>query len=477
MNFQDTLLDTNTTITNAQNVWQNCLDIIQTQTNPQSFKTWFQPIKPIRLIDNVLVIEVPNDFFYEWLEQHYVQLLRKVIRKEIGNAAKLEYQIPIPKNTNTVSKLLNSINTVTSESSSNIIRNPFAIPGLIKHKIDSQINPNYTFANFVEGDCNQLARSAAMSIANKPCSLAYNPLFIYSNSGLGKTHLLQAIGNDILLNYAIKNVLYVSSDKFTTQFTDAIRSNSSNDFVNFYQQIDVLIIDDVQFFAGKQKTQDMFFHIFNHLHQCGKQLILSSDKPPSQVNGIEERLLSRFKWGLTVDIGIPDFETKMAILENKIASENMDIPYEVIEFLANNIHNNIRELHGALVSLMAKSIFSRRSIDITLAKDTIKHIIVYSQKQISMDYITEVVCKYFKLSKEQLHLKTRKQEIAQARQICMYLFRQKTNHSLKEIGRFFNGKDHTTVMHAYHKIANAITKEEKTRQDIHLIRQKLYSDL
>ncbi|MDG1766148.1 MAG: chromosomal replication initiator protein DnaA, partial [Flavobacteriales bacterium] len=312
---------------NHNQVWQNCIDIIKDNVSTQAFKTWFEPIKPIKLEKNVLTIQVPSQFFYEWLEEHYVSLLKKIIRKEIGAEGRLEYSIIMENNFNnanpytvkvpTTNKkaIRNSSVTMPINTNDNPIRNPFIIPGLRKLNIDSNLNPNYSFENFIEGDCNRLARSAGFAVANKPGGTAFNPLLIYGGVGLGKTHLSHAIGIEIKNKTPDKTVLYVSSEKFTHQFIDAVKNNSVNDFSHFYQMIDVLIIDDVQFFSGKEKTQDVFFHIFNHLHQTGKQIILTSDKPPVEMQGMEQRLLSRFKWGLSADLQVPSLETRIAILE------------------------------------------------------------------------------------------------------------------------------------------------------------------
>jgi chromosomal replication initiator protein len=288
-----------------ESTWNNCLEVIKDNVSIQAYKTWFEPIKPVKLKSNVLTIQVPSQFFYEWLEEHYVDLLKKIIRKEIGSEAKLEYSIVMENNSGNKNPYTIKIPTTDNnvlknpqvsmplDISNKTIRNPFVIPGLRKVNVDSNLNPNYSFENFIEGDCNRLARSAGFAVAEKPGGTAFNPLLIYGGVGLGKTHLGHAIGISIKDQFPNKTVLYVSSEKFTHQFIDSVKNNSTNDFIHFYQMIDVLIIDDVQFFAGKEKTQDVFFHIFNHLHQTGKQLVLTSDKAPVEMQGMEQRLLSR----------------------------------------------------------------------------------------------------------------------------------------------------------------------------------------
>ena len=341
-------------------VWTNCLKIIKDNVQAVSYLTWFEPIVPVRLDSNVLTIQVPSPFFYEYLEERYIDILRKTLRKELGPDAKLEYSIVMDNNKVSNSKpftvkypaqnkteLKNKPVPFPIQSDGGSIKNPFIIPGLKKLEIDPQLNPDYTFANFVEGDCNKLSRSAGYAVAQNPGKTAFNPLFIYGSSGLGKTHLAQSIGIEVKERFPDKLVLYVNANKFQNQYVAAVIKNEVNDFLHFYQMIDVLIIDDVQEFAGKEKTQDTFFHIFNHLHQSGKQLILTSDKAPVELQGLEQRLLTRFKWGLSADLQQPDFETRVAILKRKIYNDGIVIPDEVIEYLASSITSNIRELDRA----------------------------------------------------------------------------------------------------------------------------------
>src|ERR1019366_1815321 len=369
-------------------VWDSCLKIIKDNVSSQSFKTWFEPIKPIKLSSNILTIQVPSQFFYEWLEEHYITLLKKTIKKELGATGRLEYSIIMENNYTNTSKpytvkvpannkkeLKNPSVSMPIDLNQNTIRNPFIIPGLKKINVESQLNANYSFENLVEGDCNRLARSAGFAIATKPGNTnggtSFNPFLIYGGVGLGKTHLAQAIGIQLKSAFPNKTVLYVSSEKFTQQYIDSVRNNNINDFVHFYQMIDALMIDDVQFFAGKEKTQDVFFHIFNHLHQTGKQLILTADKAPVELQGFEQRLLSRFKWGLSADLQAPGLETRIAILEKKVYADGIDMPKEVLEYLAYNITTNVRELEGALISLLAQSSMNRKAITLELANQMI----------------------------------------------------------------------------------------------------------
>ena len=346
--------------------WTKCLSVIKDNVPSSSFKTWFEPIIPVKLDERILTIQVPSAFFYEYLEEQFIDILRKTLRMVLGNGAKLEYNIvmgnknddePItvsyPTANNT--KIQNKPLTVPlKKDDRTAIKNPFIIPGIQKLQIDPQLKPDNTFENFVEGDCNRLARSAGFAVSQNPGGTAFNPLMLYGNSGLGKTHLAQAIGIQVKEQFPDKIVLYVNANKFQTQFTEATRNNNRNDFLHFYQMIDVLVLDDVHEFAGKEKTQETFFHIFNHLHQTGKQLILTSDKPPIELKGMEQRLLSRFKWGLTADLQTPDFETRMEILRRKVYKDGISLSDEVLEYIASHVSNNVRELEGALVSLLAQ---------------------------------------------------------------------------------------------------------------------------
>jgi chromosomal replication initiator protein len=423
-------------------------------------------------------------FFYEWLEEHYVGLLRKTVKKQLGEDGRLEYNIVVEKSSNSIPYTTNMPSNGNGAEGKNQsmpmpislnkdIKNPFVIPGLKKLQVDPQLNQNYTFENFIEGDCNRLARSAGYAVAGKPGGTSFNPLMIYGGVGLGKTHLVQAIGNEIKRTLTDKLVLYVSCEKFTQQFVDALKNNNINDFVNFYQAMDILIMDDVHNFAGKEKTQDIFFHIFNHLHQSGKQLIITSDKSPKDLSGLEERLLSRFKWGLSADLQIPDLETRMAILKKKMYSDGIELPGEVIEYVAHNIDNNVRELEGAMVSLLAQSTLNKKEIDLNLAKSMLKNFIKNSSKEISMEYIQKLVCEYFEVPIEMVKSKTRKREIVQARQISMYLAKLHTKTSLKSIGAFFGGRDHSTVIYACQTVDDLIDTDKKFKGYVADIQKKL----
>ncbi len=469
-----------------QEVWDNCLKIIKDNVPSISFRTWFEPIVPLKLNESVLTIQVPSPFFYEYLEEQYIDILRKTLHKELGNNAKLEYSVVMENSlysnnkpftvkfpTNYKTDLKNKPVSVPLNTEEQSIKNPFIIPGIKKLHVDPMLNPDNSFSNFVEGECNRLARSAGNAVSENPGGTAFNPLFLYGESGLGKTHLSQAIGIKVKEKFPEKTVLYVNANKFQTQFVESVRNNNKNDFLHFYQMIDVLIIDDVHEFAGKEKTQDIFFHIFNHLHQSGKQLILTSDKPPVEMQGMEQRLLSRFKWGLSADLQSPDYETRIAILKQKIYHDGIDISDEVIDYIGSHITSNIRELEGALISLLAQSTLNRKEITLELAKMMIDRLVKNSKKEISVDYIQKVVCDYFNLSPDLLQSKTRKREIVQARQIAMYFSKTLTKSSLASIGALIGGKDHATVLHACKTVNNLMDTDKRFKGQIESIEKKL----
>lgn len=470
-------------------VWGNCLQTIRKNVNQQSFKTWFDPIKPVRLEANALTIQVPNKFFYEWLEEHYVKLLKTTIRRELGQNGRLEYQI-LTKNAMAAAPNGNSnFNTGNGASvkknggkpgsfapgmvDSQTIQNPFVIPGIRKIKVDPQLNPNYLFENYIEGDCNRLARSAGVAIAKRPGATSFNPLVIFGDVGLGKTHLAHAIGNEVKQSLPSKTVLYVSSEKFTNQIIQSIKNNAVNDFVNFYQLIDVLIVDDIQFLANKQKTQEIFFHIFNQLHQNGKQIILTSDRAPKDLDGMEERLISRFKWGLSADLQAPDLETRIAILEAKMNQEGVELPSDVTEFICYNIQNNIRELEGVLVSLIAQSSLNRQEVDVELAKRVVRNFVRQINKEITVDYIQNLVAEHFSLPVEKLQGKTRKRQVVIARQLSMYLAKNLTDKSLKAIGANFGGRDHSTVIYSCRTVSDLMETDMIFKDTVSELEKKI----
>ncbi|SFZ92187.1 chromosomal replication initiator protein [Flaviramulus basaltis] len=469
----------------AQSVWNNCLEFIKDNIQPQAYKTWFEPISAVKLTDNALSIQVPSKFFYEWLEEHYVKILKVSLTKELGETAKLVYIIKMENtygNKQPFTEKIPSSNRgalksqdvdVPLNNKSPELRNPFVIPGIRNVKIESQLNPNYSFENFLEGDSNRLARSAGLAVAAKPGGTSFNPLLIFGGVGLGKTHLAHAIGVDIKDKYPEKTVLYISAEKFTQQYIDAVKKNNRNDFIHFYQIIDVLIIDDVQFLSGKTGTQDVFFHIFNHLHQNGKQVVLTSDKAPVDMQDIEQRLLSRFKWGLSAELQNPDFETRVSILKNKLYRDGVEMPEDIIEYVAKNIKTNVRELEGAIISLIAQSSFNKKEITIDLARIIVEKFVKNTKREVSIDYIQKVVSDYFQMDIDTLQSKTRKRHIVQARQLAMFFAKKFTKASLASIGSQIGKRDHATVLHACKTVDNLSSTDKQFRKYVEDITKKL----
>ena len=469
----------------AQSVWNNCLIFIKDNIQPQAYKTWFEPITAVKLTDNALSIQVPSKFFYEWLEEHYVKILKVALNKELGERAKLVYVI---KMENTYGNKQPFTEKIPSSNRSPVksqdvdiplknknpeLKNPFIIPGIRNVKIESQLNPNYNFENFLEGDSNRLARNAGLAVANKPGGTSFNPLLIFGGVGLGKTHLAHAIGIDIKDKYPEKTVLYISAEKFTQQYIDSVKKNNRNDFIHFYQIIDVLIIDDVQFLSGKTGTQDVFFHIFNYLHQNGKQVILTSDKAPVDMQDIEQRLLSRFKWGLSAELQTPDFETRVSILKNKLYRDGVEMEDDIIEYVAKYIKTNVRELEGAIISLIAQSSFNKKEITISLAKEVVEKFVKNTKREVSIDYIQKVVSDYFQMDVDTLQSKTRKRHIVQARQLAMFFAKKHTKASLASIGSQIGKRDHATVLHACKTVDNLASTDKQFRKYVEDIAKKL----
>tara|TARA_B110000003_G_scaffold157854_1_gene158236 strand:- start:3539 stop:4966 length:1428 start_codon:yes stop_codon:yes gene_type:complete len=466
-------------------VWNKCLSFIKDNIQPQAFKTWFEPIEAVKLVDNVLSIQVPSKFFYEWLEEHYMGLLKSVLIQQLGPKARLVYVIKMEntfgnKQPFTESIPSNQRNTIKSQdvaaplsSRSHEVKNPFIIPGIRNLQIESQLNPNYSFDNFLEGDANRLARSAGLAVSNKPGGTSFNPLLIFGGVGLGKTHLAHAIGVEIKDKYPDKTVLYISAEKFTQQYIESVKKNSRNDFIHFYQVIDILIIDDVQFLSGKSGTQDVFFHIFNHLHQNGKQVILTSDKAPVDMQDIEQRLLSRFKWGLSAELQSPDFETRISIIKNKLFRDGVKIEDNIIEYVAKNIKTNVRELEGAIISLIAQSSFNKIEITIQLAQEIVNKFVKNTKREVSIDYIQKVVSEYFQMDVLTLQSKTRKRHIVQARQLAMYFAKKFTKASLASIGSQIGKRDHATVLHACKTVDNLSFTDKQFRKYVEDLNQKL----
>jgi chromosomal replication initiator protein len=442
-------------------VWKDCLKSIKDNVTLMTYNTWFLPIKPLELDEKTLKIQLPSQFFWEWIDEHFNTLITKTIRQVLGPDAKLAY----------------IINNEESDSTQHFTSKPASVNKPVEKpkqsNFDSHLNSRYTFNNFIKGEGNQLARAAALAISDNPGGTSFNPLFIYGGVGLGKTHLIQAIGNKIIETDAEKKVIYLSSDTFTVDFVEAIQSNKVNEFSNFYRGMDVLIIDDIQFLIGKEKTQDLFFHIFNILHQARKQIILSSDKPPKELKGLDERLISRFQWGLSADIQPPEFETRIAILKRKAADYGMDISSEILEYIASNITNNIRELEGCLIKLLANASLNSVKIDFNLAKKIVKEIATDRKITVTVENITKIVCSYLGVAEDKIRDKTRRKEIVLARQLAMYLSKELTRSSLKSIGLQFGGRDHSTVIHACNTVEDSLVKDTSMKDIVNAIKTQI----
>ena len=436
-------------------VWQSCLRIIEQNIEPQQFATWFKPIRPVSLVDSTLTIEVPTDYYRSYLESAFLDILSRTLRRELGSGARLMYRVrpvqgqqPMTLSGAEGATAQNKPVSVPSYSSSG---NPSALvfPGLKRIQIDPRLNPAYRFSTLIEGECNKLGITAGKDISSKPGTTPFNPLFIFGGSGLGKTHLAQAIGNSVKEQYPDLTVLYVTGNEFKTQYMDAVSvRNKLTDFLAFYMKIDVLIVDDIQDLIG-QGSQNAFFNIFNHLHQNGKQLILTSDRAPKDLAGFEERLLSRFKWGLSVELGHPDYATRFAMLQRRCLQEGLPVSEDVLKHIAMNVKNNFRELEGALISMMAYATFTHKDCTIELAGSIVDKIVGESTNEINISKVQDTVCEYFKITHADLVSTSRKRQIVQARQISMYLCRNLiSNCSLSLIGAETGGKDHSTVLHS-----------------------------
>ncbi len=436
-------------------VWANILQHIKKEVNGNSFATWFKPIKPAKLENNTLTIQVPSQFFYEWLESHYGDIINKAISQELGPGQKLLYSVIMDSTIQSMQ--LPSMKKATPQ----------------KSNFQSNTSDRFTFESFVEGDCNKFAKAASLTVAKSPGGTTFNPLVVYGGVGLGKTHLIQAIGNYAKDSTSIKRVLYVDSERFTMDFINSIQKNKTTEFSDLYRNVDLLIVDDIQFFSKKERTQEEFFHTFNALHHKGKQIVLSSDRSPKELNGIEERLISRFQWGLVVDIQLPDYETRQAILQKKAEENGLDLPGEIFEFVATNITSNIRELEGALIRLLAYASLNGQDITLSLAKKLLKDVCIPQMKAVSIEYIQKTTAEYFNFPDDMMRAKTRKKEIALARQIAMYLCKLLTDSSLKTIGLHFGGRDHSTVIHAVATVEQLIKQGGKVREQVDAIKNKI----
>jgi chromosomal replication initiator protein len=456
-------------------IWEQCLAIIKDNVSSQHYRTWFEPIKPLRCDGRELVLQVPSQFFYEWLEEHYYGLLQKTLYQVLGTGARLKYEVVVEHSAETLEQRTIRLPAFRQAGSAPVqVQLPFAPSAPDVADFAAYLNRRYTFANFIAGDSNQLAYSAAQAVAEQPGKTRFNPLVIYGATGLGKTHLVQAIGNRILERNRTLRVLYTTSERFTIEYINAIQNNKTSEFTAFYRSVDVLIVDDIQFFEGKEKTQDNFFHTFNALHQLGKQIILTSDRPPKELRDVDERLISRFQWGLTADIQPPDYEMRLAILQRKSNDEGVEVPRDVLEYIARHVTSSVRELEGCLISLIAKVSLDGRIPTIELAKEVLRGLLgPLDTLAVTMDDIKSAVAAYYKVPVELLESKTRKHEIVLPRQVAMYLAKQLTSLSLKSIGLHFGGRDHTTVLHSIQMVENYLATDPTIAQAVEQLKRKL----
>jgi chromosomal replication initiator protein len=475
----------------CQQVWDICLQTIRGQVSEQSFKTWFLPIVPVHLSEKsdgarILTIQVPTRYFYDWIEEHYVSLLEKGIRSALGENGRLQYTLAPeqPKNPSPAPNQFRSTEAPTHENGKPASDKNFfakkesftahaAAPKQGKKAIESNLNIRHTFANFIEGDCNKLAVTAGQSIVQNPGINAFNPLVLYGGVGLGKTHLAEAIGNAIREQNSHKNVLYVSANQFGNDFVQAVRESAVQQFMDLYMSLDVLIVDDIQFFCGKSGMQENFFNVFNHLHQSRKQIIMTSDCAPKDLRGLQDRLLSRFKWGLTTELKVPSFETRRAIIDYKMKHEGIALTPEVLDLLANSITTNVREIEGALISLLARASLLQQEITLDLVQQCIQTVVKEEKKKLTLEDIQEMVAELFQITTDELKDKSRKKNVADARQFAMYIANKYTDLPLKTIGMYFGKRDHSTVIHACKAIPDKLEKEAEYKEVMRKIEEKI----
>lgn len=448
----------------AGELWQKALSLLEQTLSRPSFETWFKATKPVSLEGNILVVSVPNDFSREWLESRYVGIINETLSAIMRSKIGVKFVIP---------QVAEEQFEAADKDSRRKESNGRTDRDLTDDYTPSALNPKYTFETFVIGAGNRFAHAAALAVAEAPAK-AYNPFFIYGGVGLGKTHLMHAIGHYVLEHTPSAKVVYISSEKFTNEFINAIQYNRTEDFRNKYRNIDVLLIDDIQFLAGKEQTQEEFFHTFNTLHEESKQIIISSDRPPKDIPTLEDRLRSRFEWGLITDIQPPDLETRVAILRKKAKADGLNIPDDVVMYIANKIDTNIRELEGALIRIVAYSSLINHDLNADLAAEALKDIISDSrQKTITISDIQRVVGEHFDLRIEDFKAKKRTKAVAFPRQIAMYLARELTDYSLPKIGDEFGGRDHTTVIHAHEKISKELENNFALRQTVEALKEKI----
>ncbi|MCD8312922.1 MAG: chromosomal replication initiator protein DnaA [Bacteroidales bacterium] len=461
-------------------VWNACLRIFEQILEPQQYSTWFKPIRPVAIENATITVEVPSEFFREYLEEYFLDVIQKVLHRELGAEARLNYMVrPVtaqPALTYPAAHGNAPVNrTITVPTySPNSNPGPFVYPGTHRVQVNPQLNPVYCFDNLVRGECNRMGITAGESISQNPGKTAFNPLLLFGGPGLGKTHIAQAIGIAVKEKYPELVVIYVTANRFKTQYMDAVAKNRLTDFLAFYMKMDVLIVDDIQELSTPG-TQNAFFHVFNSLHQNGKQLIFTSDRPPVELQNFENRLLSRLKWGLSVELSKPDYNTRLAMLKARSFREGISLSEDVLVFLATRIRSNFREMEGALISLIANATFAHKEATVELAEKVTEKIVGEQRTELTIDMIQNAVCDYFNITREDLVSKSRKREIVQARQIAMYLSRNHINCSFSTIGSEIGGKDHATVVHACGIVSDLMSTDRTFRQYVNDIEKILVS--
>jgi len=438
----------------AQGVWSDCLSLIRERVSPQSFTTWFKPIDAVKLEGRQLTIQVPSQFFYEWIDQRYRVVIERALTETLGDGARIQYAVVVGDK---------------DEPFQTASPRP-ATPAV---STNGHLSEHYTFENFVEGASNQFAKAAAVAVSESPGNTAFNPLVIYGGAGLGKTHLIQAIGNHAISIGSVRRLAYVSSEKFTLEFINSIQQNKTTEFSATYRNVDLLLVDDIQFFSNKERTLEEFFHTFNVLYHAGKQIVLTCDRPPRELKGMEERLISRFQWGLIVDIQVPDYETRLAILHKKADQNGLELDEEIFDFIATNVTMNVRELEGSLIKLLAYSSLTKTEITLDVAKRVLRDICVPKRQSLTVEQVQRVVAEHFGIPEDMMRAKTRRKEIALARQVAMYLAKLYTNSSLKTIGLHFGGRDHSTVIHALNLVEKLRNRDQAFRDQVDEIAQQI----
>lgn len=461
-------------------MWDKCCKLLADRLSPSAYQTWFAPTIPVAYTDGVLILQVKSQFVVEYIEENYINLLSKVIFTVFGTGTRLEYRVLIDSTTGNGSIIPSDGNNkeITRAEGERLGVDNYSAVRLmerdnVRDQFDSQLNASYTFENFIAGEPNKLARVAGLEIAKQPGYTAFNPLFIYGGSGVGKTHLANAIGNRVKLMYPEKKVLYVSANTFKVQYQYAAREKQIPNFLNFYQQIDVLIVDDIQYFSGLQGTQDTFFHIFNYLQQSHKQLILTSDRQPLELKDIEERLLTRFKWGLSAEITRPDFSLRKDILQYKIHRDGLSLSPEIVDFIANNVRNNVRDLEGVLASLFAYSTLTDKELSMDLAEQVVSRIVEIKPRKVLLEDILGAVSEYYNVTERSITGQARNKEVMLARHVAIYLCKELTEHSLKEIGSYIGNRTHATMLHSMNHVKEQMTIDPILRQNVETLRTKL----